>query len=158
MPLYAPVFLPSNSLLPVIRKLLLLVLLRHYSPLWTLASNTVFIQSVRFLTTVCQFLCPIFKLSSNSSSIFSVVFLFCLFLPLSLLLAFFRYSPLSVCPRNVNLCDFINFTKLLHVHIYHTKVFFWVGGDQNISYKRPLENSKSIHAFWGHLPGFRPAA
>ena len=40
----------------------------------------------------------------------------------------FRYSPLSVCPRNLNLRDFINFTKLLHVHICYTKAIFFFFG------------------------------
>lgn len=89
-----------------------LLLLKECSPLWSLASNKIFLYSSWFLATACKFLI-IFKSSSTLS-----VHHFCghpLFLVQSILASTICFGILSTFilslrPYHLNLCDFSLFS------------------------------------------------
>lgn len=88
-----PPLSPPLILLPL---LLLLLVLKHYTQLWTLASNTIFLHSQQCLTIACLFL---FRLYVNPLQIhlpvFYVVFFFSFYFHCDCLNSFWHSSFLS---------------------------------------------------------------
>lgn len=132
-------------------------LVKHCSPLWTLASNVVVFCFSWSLATVGQFLFSIHQ------SIFSVIFLISLFLPfwqLLFILAFFCYSCFQFV-HTILVWLILWILPCLPIVIYHVSPylflfssFFLFFGTICFSYTLPFECSKSIHHFWHHCPGF----
>jgi hypothetical protein len=100
-----------------------LLLLERYSPLWTLASNTIVLHSWRSLATACQFLIPIIFKSSSTSFIHLLCGLHLFPVPSILVVIIFlgilSLFILSICPHNQNLRDFIK-----GLYTYHTETVF----------------------------------
>jgi hypothetical protein len=105
----------------------LLLPLKHYSVLWTLASNKIFLHSCRSLATVYEIFIPIIFESSSTSSIqlFRSLHIL-LFSSILIVTNFFHIHSLLVlviCPYHLNLSDYIYFTISAPCHIACILVF-----------------------------------
>jgi hypothetical protein len=94
--------------------LLHLLLLKHYSPLWTLASNTVLVHSFHPLATACQFLIHIIFRSFPISSVHLFyalpLFLIPSILAVTVCIGLLSFFIRSLCPYHLNLSNLVNFT------------------------------------------------
>ena len=116
--------------LPFLLLILLLLFLKHYSPLWTMASNTIFLHSWHFLNLACLFFSPIIFKSSSTLSVHHLHGI-PLFLVPSIVAFTVWFGIPSLCIHSAWPCHlsqrvFINFTIFLLVTYFlsHWLSFF----------------------------------
>ena len=100
----------------LIINIIIIVIIKHYSPLWTVASNTLFLHSERSLTIACPFYIIIFKPSSTSSlHLLRGLFLFLvpLIVPVAICFGILWFCILSTRPHRLSQTDFIYFAVYL---------------------------------------------